>query len=109
MVSYKGCLKKWLFVQDHCPMCSAKIIEEVAQTTSPAADVQQEEQAEVAEAAEAEPAAAAEAAQTQPAAAEPAARTQPSPAQPAAQANEVQDEAEAVVEKGLPRPSTPGE
>ena len=23
-----GCLKKWLFVQDHCPMCSAKIIEE---------------------------------------------------------------------------------
>ena len=22
-----GCLKKWLFVQDHCPMCSAKIIE----------------------------------------------------------------------------------
>ena len=26
-----GCLKKWLFVQDHCPMCSAKIIEENAQ------------------------------------------------------------------------------
>ena len=23
-----GCLKKWLFVQDHCPMCSSKIIEE---------------------------------------------------------------------------------
>ena len=88
MVSYEGCLKKWLFVQDHCPMCSAKIIEEVAQTTEAAADVQQAEQAEVAEAAEAEPAA----------------------AQPfqAAQANEVQDEAE-VVEEGLPRPATPGE
>ena len=85
MVSYEGCLKKWLFVQDHCPMCSAKIIEEVAQTTEAAADVQQ---AEVAEAAEAEPAA----------------------AQPfqAAQANEVQDEAE-VVEEGLRRPATPGE
>ena len=88
MVSYEGCLKKWLFVQDHCPMCSAKIIEEVAQTTEAAADVQQAEQAEVAEAAEAEPAA----------------------AQPfqAAQANEVQDEEE-VVEEGLRRPATPGE
>jgi len=93
-----GCLKKWLFVQDHCPMCSAKIIEEVAQTTSAAADVQQAEQAEVAEAAEAEPAAA-EAAQPQPAAAQPS---------QAAQANEVQDETE-VVEEGLPRPVTPGE
>ena len=80
MVSYEGCLKKWLFVQDHCPMCSAKIIEEVAQTTEAAADVQQAEQAEVAEATEPEP----------------------------AQANEVQDEAE-VVEEGLPRPATPGE
>ena len=79
MVSYKGCLKKWLFVQDHCPMCSAKIIEEVAQTTEAAADVQQAEQAEVAEAAEA--------AEAEPAAAE------------AAQANEVQVEAEVVEEE----------
>ena len=98
MVSYEGCLKKWLFVQDHCPMCSAKIIEEVAQTTGAAADVQQAEQAEVAEAAEAEPAAA-EAAQPQPAAAQPS---------QAAQANEDQDETE-VVEEGLPQPATPGE
>ena len=94
MVSYKGCLKKWLFVQDHCPMCSAKIIEEVAQTTEAAADVQQAEQAEVAEAAEAEPAAA-EAAQIPPATAQPTA-AQPSQA---AQANEVQDEAEVVEEE----------
>ena len=91
MVSYEGCLKKWLFVQDHCPMCSAKIIEEVAQTTEAAADVQQAEQAEVAEAAE-------------------AAEAEPAAAQPfqAAQANEVQDEAE-VVEECLPRQATPGE
>ena len=27
-----GCLKKWLFVQDHCPLCSAKIIEEQTNT-----------------------------------------------------------------------------
>ena len=26
-----GCLKKWLYVQDHCPMCSSKVIEEVDQ------------------------------------------------------------------------------
>ena len=23
-----GCLKKWLYVQDHCPMCSSKVIED---------------------------------------------------------------------------------
>ena len=26
-IFHGGCLKKWLFVQDHCPMCSAKISE----------------------------------------------------------------------------------
>ena len=41
----KGCLKKWLFVQDHCPMCSAKIIEEVPPVTS-TTDVQQEPEVE---------------------------------------------------------------
>ena len=35
-----GCLKKWLFLQDHCPMCSAKIIEE----QESANDVQPEEE-----------------------------------------------------------------
>ena len=47
-----GCLKKWLFVQDHCPMCSAKIIEEEQSTTSASPDVQ--EQVVLPEAAEAE-------------------------------------------------------
>lgn len=34
-----GCLKKWLFVQDHCPLCSAKIIDEELTDN---ADVQEE-------------------------------------------------------------------
>ena len=27
-IFHGGCLKKWLFVQDHCPMCAAKISEQ---------------------------------------------------------------------------------
>ena len=34
-----GCLKKWLFVQDHCPMCSAKIIEENVENAPPEEEV----------------------------------------------------------------------
>ena len=45
-----GCLKKWLFVQDHCPMCSAKIIDEEA----PPNDQDDQEQPEVPEVNEAE-------------------------------------------------------
>ena len=39
-----GCLKKWLFVQDHCPMCAAKVIEEPPEDPS---DAVQEEVVEV--------------------------------------------------------------
>ena len=51
-----GCLKKWLFVQDHCPMCSAKIIEEEPPqaTSAQEADVQQGQAAEAVEAGEAD-------------------------------------------------------
>ena len=37
-----GCLKKWLFVQDHCPMCSAKIIEDENSVTATQQDVPEE-------------------------------------------------------------------
>jgi E3 ubiquitin-protein ligase RNF139 len=37
-----GCLKKWLFVQDHCPMCSSKVIEEETPQEDPR-DVQEED------------------------------------------------------------------
>ena len=27
-IFHGGCLKKWLYVQDHCPMCSSNVIED---------------------------------------------------------------------------------
>ena len=42
-----GCLKKWLFVQDHCPMCSAKIIEDEPEPSE--AQEPEEEQMQVEE------------------------------------------------------------
>ena len=30
-----GCLRKWLFVQDHCPLCSAKVIEDQNEAEDP--------------------------------------------------------------------------
>ena len=37
-----GCLKKWLYVQDHCPLCSAKVIEEAAASNDQDEPVQEE-------------------------------------------------------------------
>ena len=33
-IFHGGCLKKWLFVQDHCPMCSSKISEQATSNDS---------------------------------------------------------------------------